>query len=233
MKKVLVIIPAYNEEENIVRVVDELEKDYSFLDYVVINDGSKDRTAEICRQQGYNLIDLPVNLGLSGAFQTGMKYAYYHNYDYAIQFDGDGQHCPEFISAMTEEAEKEKLDVVIGSRFVSEKKPHSMRMIGNTLISFCIRLVTGKRINDPTSGMRMYSKRIIKLLATTMNHGPEPDTIAYLIKCGAKVSEFQVKMQERIAGESYLNITRSIQYMTNIISSILLVQWFRRKELLS
>lgn len=231
MKRILVIIPAYNEAENIVRVVDNLINSYPELDYVVINDGSRDDTAKICKKHNYNLVDLPVNLGLAGAFQAGMKYAMYHDYDYAIQFDGDGQHNPEYIHDMAELAHKENLDVVIGSRFVTEKRPHSLRMIGNTLISFCIKLTTGKRINDPTSGMRMFSKNVIKKLATTMNYGPEPDTVAYLIRCGAKVSEFQVTMNERIAGESYLNLSRSIQYMANMCSSILIVQWFRKKEL--
>lgn len=231
MKRILVIIPAYNEAENIVRVVDNLINSYPELDYVVINDGSRDDTAKICKKHNYNLVDLPVNLGLAGAFQAGMKYAMYHDYDYAIQFDGDGQHNPEYIHDMAELARKENLDIVIGSRFVTEKRPHSLRMIGNTLISFCIKLTTGKRINDPTSGMRMFSKNVIKKLATTMNYGPEPDTVAYLIRCGAKVSEFQVTMNERIAGESYLNLSRSIQYMANMCSSILIVQWFRKKEL--
>ncbi len=230
-KRILVIIPAYNEAENIVRVVENLRNDYPELDYVVVNDGSRDDTAKICREHKYNLVDLPVNLGLAGAFQAGMKYAMYHEYDYAIQFDGDGQHNPEYIHDMAKLAQKEKLDVVIGSRFVTEKRPRSLRMLGNTLISFCIKLTTGQRINDPTSGMRMFDKKVIRKLATSMNYGPEPDTVAYLIRCGAKVAEFQVTMNERIAGESYLNLTRSIQYMANMCSSILIVQWFRKKEM--
>ena len=127
-KRVLVIIPAYNEEENIVRVVDNLINNYGQLDYVVINDGSRDNTAKLCREHGYNLVDLPVNLGLAGAFQAGMKYALVNDYDYAIQFDGDGQHNPQFIEGMEQMAEKENLDIVIGSRFASEKKPFTARM---------------------------------------------------------------------------------------------------------
>lgn len=121
MKRLLIIIPAYNEAENIERVVDDLKNNYSQYDYVVINDGSKDDTAKICKKKGYNLVDLPINLGLAGAFQAGMKYAYKYNYDYAIQFDGDGQHNPKYISEMIEQAEKEKFDIIIGSRFVKEK----------------------------------------------------------------------------------------------------------------
>lgn len=229
--KVLIIIPAYNEAENIVRVVDNLRENYQQYDYVVINDGSKDDTVKLCREHGYNLVDLPINLGLSGAFQTGMKYALYHNYDYAIQYDGDGQHNPEYIEGMVKRAEEAQLDVVIGSRFATEKKPFTLRMIGNSLIELCIFLTTGKKIKDSTSGMRLYGKRMIKKLASSMNYGPEPDTIAFLLRCGAKVEEYQVQMNERIAGESYLNITGSIKYMFHMCSSILLVQWFRKKEI--
>ena len=229
--KCLIIIPAYNEALNIEQVVDRLIADYPQYDYVVVNDGSKDETAAICRARGYNLVDLKVNTGLAGAFQTGMKYAYALGYDCAIQFDGDGQHNPDYIADMIEKMQKENLDIVIGSRFVTEKKPLSARMIGNTLIEGCIFLTTGKRIKDPTSGMRLFNRRMIKKLAYSMNYGPEPDTIAYLINCGAKVAEHQVAMNERTAGESYLNFTRTIRYMTTICCSILILQWFRKREL--
>ena len=121
MNRVLVVIPAYNEAENIERVVDELITHYPELDYLIINDGSKDQTAEICRSRGYHLLDLPVNLGLAGCFQAGMKYACLKGYQYAIQFDGDGQHRPEYIESMRQKMD-EGYDIVIGSRFVDEKK---------------------------------------------------------------------------------------------------------------
>lgn len=229
--KVLIIIPAYNEAENIIGVIENLRNNYSMFDYVVINDGSKDNTAKICRQNHYNLVDLSVNLGLAGAFQTGMKYALYHDYDYAIQYDGDGQHNPEYIEGMVRRAEDAGLDIVIGSRFVSEKKPVNLRMVGNSLIELCIYITTGKKIKDSTSGMRLYSRRMINKLATSMNYGPEPDTVAFLIRCGAKVEEYQVHMNERTAGESYLNLSGSIKYMFHMCSSILIVQWFRKKGL--
>lgn len=229
MKRLLIIIPAYNEAENIERVVDDLKKNYPQYDYVVINDGSIDDTAKICKKKGYNLVDLSINLGLAGAFQAGMKYAYKYNYDYAIQFDGDGQHNPKYISEMIEQAEKEKFDIIIGSRFVKEKRPHSLRMMGNTLLDICIYLTTGKRISDPTSGMRLFNKSMIEKLATQMNYGPEPDTIAFLLRCKAKVGECQVYINDRIAGESYLNLTNSIKYMFHMCASILVVQWFRKK----
>ena len=227
--KCLVIIPAYNEEENIVRVVENLKNNYPMYDYIVINDGSADGTARICRERGYELVDLPVNLGLAGAFQTGLKYAYRKGYDYAIQFDADGQHRPEFIGPMLEKI-REGYDIVIGSRFVTEKKPHSMRMLGSNLISAAMKLTTGRRVKDPTSGMRMFNKKMIAEFALNLNYGPEPDTVSYLLKQGATIAEVQVEMDERIAGESYLNMTKAMMYMLRMLLSILFIQNFRTRR---
>ena len=225
--KVLVIIPAYNEAENIKRVVDNLIENYPQYDYVVVNDGSKDETKNICRENKYRLLDCPVNLGLAGAVQTGFVYAYENGYDAALQFDGDGQHQPQFIEKMIPALEE--ADIVIGSRFVTEKKPKSLRMLGSNVISLCIKLTTGVKINDPTSGMRMFNREMMKEFAYNMNYGPEPDTVSYLIRNGAKVKEVQVEMLERIAGESYLNLKRSMQYMMRMCMSILFIQRFRRR----
>lgn len=227
--KCLVIIPAYNEEENIVRVIDNLKNNYPMYDYVIINDGSTDDTARLCRKHGYELIDLPVNLGLAGAFQTGLKYAYRRGYDYAIQFDADGQHRPEYIGPMLEKIQ-EGYDIVIGSRFVTEKKPKSLRMLGSNLISLATRMTTGRKVKDPTSGMRMFNKKMIAEFALNLNYGPEPDTISYLLKQGATIAEVQVEMDERIAGESYLNLSRSIMYMLRMLLSILFIQNFRKRR---
>lgn len=226
--KVLIVIPAYNEAENITRVVNELLH-YGY-DYVVINDGSADDTAEICRGKGYNLIDMPVNVGLTGVVQTGMKYAYINGYDAAIQLDGDGQHNPKYLATMIRHMEEENADIVIGSRFVEKKKPATLRMLGSNLIQTAIRITTGKNISDPTSGLRLYNREMVKLFSKDFNLTPEPDTISYLLRCGAKVSEIQVEMRDRIAGESYLNFSRSMQYMLRMVISILLIQWFRVKK---
>lgn len=228
MSKLLIVIPAYNEEKNIEYVVEELIKDFSQYDYVVVNDGSKDGTANICRERGYNLLDLPVNLGLAGAVQTGLRYAFVNGYDYAIQFDADGQHRPEYIADMIKEMEKGN-DIVIASRFVTEKKSLSPRMLGSRVISLAIKLTTGKTIKDPTSGMRMFNRKLIREFAENVNYGPEPDTISYLMKNGAKISEVQAKMEERMAGESYLNFTRSISYMVRMVTSIVIIQNFRKR----
>lgn len=229
MASTLVIIPAYNEEACIVDTVRELISVAPQFDYVVINDGSKDKTAELCRTHGFNLIDLPVNLGLTGAFQTGMKYAYRHEYDRAIQFDADGQHMPKYILSLSERMEQTDANVVIGSRFVTSNKPRSLRMLGSNIISAFIRMTTGARINDPTSGMRMYNRFVIEQFATRDDLSPEPDTLAFLIRsCGASVVEQQVEMRERAAGESYLTLSKSISYMVNTCSAILFSLWFRR-----
>ena len=225
--KTLIIIPAYNEAENIERVVDNLIENYPQYDYIIVNDGSRDDTKKICKENNYNLLDCPINLGLAGAVQTGFVYAYENGYDAALQFDGDGQHQPQFIKDMLPELEN--ADIVIGSRFVTEKKPKSFRMLGSNVIQSCIWLTTGKKISDPTSGMRLFNRKMIDSFAHNMNYGPEPDTVAYLMRCGATVKEVQVEMLERIAGESYLNIKRSIMYMLRMCVSILVIQKFRKK----
>lgn len=226
--KSLLIIPAYNEEESLKATIDSILACDLPVDFLVINDGSKDSTVQVCRDNGYPFLDLSTNLGLAGAFQAGMKYAYRHNYDCAIQFDADGQHLPGYIEPLIEAIEEN--DIVIGSRFINQKKPKSMRMLGSSLISLAIRLTTGKKITDPTSGMRAFSKRMIKQMALGLNFGPEPDTVSYLIKrANAKVVEVPVEMTERIAGESYLNPWTSIVYMLRITISILFIQLIRKR----
>ncbi len=228
--RILIVIPAYNEQENIERVVDQLMENYPQYDYLVVNDGSKDQTAAICREKGYHFLDLPVNLGLAGAFQAGLRYADRMDYDMAIQFDGDGQHDPQYIEAMASKMEEESLDVVIGSRFKDKKKPFSLRMMGNQMIQLAIKITTGVTVKDPTSGMRLFNRSMIHEFAHNLNYGPEPDTIAYLIRNGAKVQEVQVEMRERIAGESYFNLRRAMEYMVRMCTSIILIQWFRKRR---
>lgn len=228
MNQLLIIIPAYNEEKNIEYVVNQIIEHYPQYDYVIVNDGSKDRTSAICHKNGYEIIDLPINLGLAGAFQTGMRYAAVKGYEYAIQLDADGQHLPEFVETMKKKMDQ-GYDIVIGSRFVSEKKPKSMRMLGSNFIEKAIQITTHQKIADPTSGMRLFNRGMIQEFASNINYGPEPDTISFLIKQGAKVAEVQVEMKERMAGESYLNWARSISYMLKMSISIILIQNFRKR----
>lgn len=232
MTEVLVIIPAYNEAENIERVVNNLIENYPCYDYVIVNDGSVDDTRKICARNHYNFLDLPINVGLAGAIRAGIRYANYHGYEYAIQLDGDGQHDPVYIRDMLEAMQKTGADIVIGSRFKTEKKPASLRMLGSRLIAFAIRLTTGgKRIGDVTSGMRLFNKKMIKHFGYNMHYSPEPDTLAYLLNCGVKIEEVQVTMYERIAGQSYLNFKSSLWYMMKMMTSILIFQWVRKKEI--
>lgn len=226
--KVIAIVPAFNEEANIVSAVEDLRAHAPQVDYVVVNDGSVDETAAICRENGYPMIDLPVNLGLADAFQAGMRYALAQGYDYALQFDADGQHSAAYVGDLVEAARERGANVVVGSRFAAVKKRVSARMAGSVLISAMIFLTTGKRVQDPTSGMRLFDASMIRLLANEPDLGPEPDTLALLMRRGARVAEVQVQMRDRVAGESYLTFTRSASYMARISLSILLVQWFRR-----
>ena len=197
---------------------------------MVVNDGSSDRTAAICRENGYPLLDLPTNLGLTGAFQTGMRYAFERGYDAAIQLDADGQHDPAFIRPMRDLMEKDGLDLVLGSRFLTEKRPKSLRMVGNALLEGAVRLTTGKRVTDPTCGMRLYGRRVMAHMAYAPAARPEPDTVAFLIRCGAKTGEFPVSLREREAGESYLSLGRSARYMAQMGMNIFVLQWVMKKE---
>lgn len=224
---VLAIIPAYNEEESLLNTVEELRRVVPSFDYVVINDGSSDGTEEICRTRGLNHVTHPVNLGLTAGFQTGVRYALNHGYDAVVQFDADGQHRPEYLKTLMEEMELTGVDIVIGSRFINASKSFSARMIGSRLITFIILLTTGVRVTDPTSGLRLYNRRAMEAFAEKYDFGPEPDSVAYLIRHGFRVSEVQVSMRARQAGESYLGLGKSIQYMARVVVSVLFAQWFR------
>lgn len=233
MKKVLLIIPAYNEEESISQTLDSI-KDYCAnqelpfqLDWVIVNDGSQDKTKQIVQLLRQPLLNLSANLGLSGAFMAGMRFAWESSYDYVIQFDADGQHLPQYIPDLVQMADQ-GVNIVIGSRFVTEKRPKSMRMIGNFLISSAIRLSTGQKISDPTSGMRLFDKDAIAYYVHHLDMSPEPETVSYLIKKGFIVKECQVSIAERTGGKSYLNVRRSLHYMFRVAVSILILQPFRK-----
>lgn len=230
MQKILIIIPAFNEAENIIRVVEEVKAKCPQYDYVVVNDGSTDDTRKICREHQFNLLDLPVNLGLSGAVRAGMKYANCCGYEYAIQLDGDGQHRPEYIQQMFQCMQETGADIVIGSRFKNTSKPFNARMLGSRLITDVIWLTTGgKKIQDPTSGMRLFNKKMIKMFGYRINYRPEPDTLAFLLNQGITIEEVQVEMRERIAGTSYLNLKNSFYYMLHMLFNILFFQWVREE----
>ena len=222
-------MPAYNEALNIEKTINDITTNTNY-DYVVINDCSKDNTKEVCEKNGFNMVSLPINYGLTSGIQVGMKYAKKYGYDIAIQFDGDGQHDAKYLKKLVNEIEKNGVDVAIGSRFVDEKKPFTMRMLGSRFISTAIKLTTWKKITDPTSGMRAYNKKAIEMFCTNASLTPEPDTGVYMIKRGLNVKEVQVQMREREFGESYLNAFKSIKYMANMMMSILFIRSFTGKE---
>lgn len=225
--KTLVVIPAYNEALNIEKTVHDLEVNAPGVDYVVINDGSKDNTLEVLKKNDFNYIDGFCNLGLFGAVQTGFKLAIKENYDVVIQFDGDGQHSAKYIAPLVKEIEKGN-NIVIGSRFIDEKKPFAARMIGSRLIAGAIKMMTGKTITDPTSGFRAYDRDCIIDYANEMNNPPEPDTLVYMLRKQRKIKEIQVQMSDREFGESYLNLVNTIKYMSRMLVSIFLIQPFRK-----
>lgn len=227
MLKTLVVIPAYNEALNIKKTVIDLKNNAPDVDYVVVNDGSKDNTLEVLEQNNFNYIDSICNLGLFGAVQTGFKLAMKEKYDVVIQFDGDGQHSAKYIDLLVKEIENGN-SIVIGSRFVDEKKPFTARMIGSRLIARAIKLITRKTIKDPTSGFRAYDKACIRDYATEMNNPPEPDTLVYMLRKNRKIKEVQVQMSEREFGESYLDLVNTIKYMSRMMVSIFLIQPFRK-----
>lgn len=225
--KVLIVIPAYNESLNIEKTIKDVQENASNMDYVIINDGSTDNTMEVVEKNNFNCINGFLNQGLFGAVQTGFKYAMINNYDIAIQFDGDGQHSAKYLQKLVD-AVLEGNDIVIGSRFVSEKKPFTARMLGSRLITLAIRIVCGKKINDPTSGLRAYGRETIHDYAMDMNNPPEPDTLVYMVRKQRRIKEVQVEMSEREFGESYLNFSNTIKYMSRMLISIFLIQPFRK-----
>ena len=228
--KVLIIIPAYNEEKNLKRVIDRLQQVCPQFDYVIVNDGSTDGTEQICRQNQYRHISLPVNLGLTGAVRAGMRYASQKGYDMALQFDADGQHLPEYIQDMVDCMTQTNCDVVIASRYFGCRMPFRMRTVGAKMITAAIRLTTGRHLSDPTSGMRLYNKRIIEQFIKDENNAPEPDTLSYLIRLGANIREVKVEMDERTEGQSYLTPVNASRYMIHMMMSICVFQWFRDRK---
>jgi hypothetical protein len=228
--RVLIVIPAYNEQDCIQRTVRSVVD--AGYDYVVINDGSTDRTREICLDCGFNFVDLPQNLGIGGGVQTGHKYALAHGYDIDIQFDGDGQHDVAYIPVLVN-AISAGADLVIGSRFVEKTDGFQstfMRRVGINWLSRAIRIVTRTKIADPTSGFRACNAKAIKLFARSYPVDyPEPESIVAALKKGLDVKEVPVIMHERAGGASSIGGWSSIYYMVKVTLSILIAGFTSRK----
>jgi len=225
MSKRLVIIPAYNEEGNIIKTVTDVQKHAPSFDYVIINDCSKDNTLKICEEHGYHVLSLSCNMGIGGGVQTGYLYAARNEYELAVQFDGDGQHNAAFLEAMADKMEEEQLDMLIGSRYIQKEgfQSSGARRLGIKYFTDLIKMVTGSVITDPTSGMRMVNADVIKLFSEDYPKDyPEPESVVTLLKKDKKVKELPVTMNAREEGVSSISPLKAVYYMIKVSIAILI-----------
>lgn len=225
--KPLLIIPAYNESENIESLLNEITTNYPQYDYVVINDCSTDQTLNILSLMKANCINLPVNLGIGGSIQTGYQYAMEHGYEIAVQIDGDGQHDPKYVSDVITPIEDGQADVVIGSRYVKREGFQSsyLRRFGIAILSVLIKILCGVRIRDVTSGMRAVNQKMISEYAKNYAQDyPEPEAILTAGIMKARVAEVPVQMRERQGGVSSINAARSIYYMIKVSLALVITR---------
>jgi len=223
--KILAIVPALNEADNIGSVVQDLKTASPWLDVLVIDDGSTDQTAEVARAHGAKVISLPVNLGIGGAVQTGFLYALKHHYDVALQVDGDGQHKAEEIRKLVDPVLRGEADVTIGSRFLEKTSYKSAwpRRLGIYLLSKTIQSVVRKNFTDPTSGFRAYNQKALQIVSTHYSTDyPEPDAIVTLLKNRLRVTEISVEMDARLSGSSSITPFKSGYYMFKVSLAIIL-----------
>ncbi len=231
MKK-LIIVPAYNEEESILNTIAMLKRHEDF-DFIIINDGSSDKTESILIENNVKHITLIENLGIGGAMQTGYEYALLNGYDIAVQVDADGQHNPEFLNEFITELTANNCDMVIGSRYIDGKGFQStfLRRMGKDILSWIIKVLTGKKMTDPTSGFRACNRNIIFEFAVEYPVDyPEPETIVKLLVKGYKVCEIPVLMNERDGGSSSITTFKSLYYMIKVIMAILFSYFSNRKK---
>lgn len=228
--RVLLVIPAYNEQDNIKKVIDIIQEysksPHQFdLDYIIINDGSTDATEEICRVNGFKAIHLIQNLGIGGAVQTGYMFAKKMGYDIAVQFDGDGQHDIRSLDDLVAPIIEQKADFVVGSRFLkgtSSFQSTFSRRMGIRFLSGVIGLFTGKKVTDPTSGFRAANEKAISFLSTQYPVDyPEPESIVSLLKNSFEITECQVNMFERVGGKSSIHSWKTIYYMIKVSLAII------------
>ncbi|MFM1920620.1 MAG: hypothetical protein RLZZ303_2254 [Candidatus Hydrogenedentota bacterium] len=229
--RVVVLIPAYNEEATITSVIASIREHAPSADIVVINDGSRDATARLVRESGAVLLDLPLNLGIGGGMQTGFKYALRNGYDIAVQCDADGQHPAESILSLVAKVDAGVADVVIGSRYVADTgyTPSLTRRVGKSLLSRWIDLLIGGGVTDTTSGFRAMNRRALEVFCETYPEDyPEPEALVILHRRGLKAAEVPVTMRERQGGESSIRAMGAAYYMIKVGLAILL-DLFRHK----
>ena len=222
--RVLVIIPAYNESENIENVIDHLCRQAPQYDYLIINDGSTDKTAKICQERHFQFLNLPINLGIGGAVQAGYIYAQRNGYDIAVQMDGDGQHDIAYLADMLQPLMEDTADIVIGSRFLKKEgfQSSATRRVGIKILSFLILITTGKKIMDVTSGYRAVNRRFINIYVNDYpTDYPEPEAIVTAIMNRGRITEVPVKMRAREGGSSSITFLKSVYYMIKVTLAIL------------
>lgn len=223
--KVLIMIPAHNEEANIKRVIESCEKKCPYCDFLVINDCSQDKTEQILDSEKAAYISLPINLGIGGAIQAGYRYARKYNYDIAIQVDGDNQHDVSYIDDMVRTIDEESADIVIGSRFIKKEgfQSSTTRRMGINFLSFLIFLCTGEKVHDVTSGFRAVNRYFIDFYANNYpDDYPEPEAIVAAVMHKGKIKEIPVVMHERNGGKSSITFKRSIYYMIKVSLAIII-----------
>lgn len=235
--KVLMILPAYNEELNIVQTVNNI-RSYSHpeleIDYVVINDGSTDHTEQICRENGIKCINLVQNLGIGGAVQTGYIFALLHNYDVAVQFDGDGQHDINSLYGIVAPVMHDEADFVVGSRFVGKQEGNfrstALRRVGIRWLSLLARIFGRVRVKDITSGFRAANRKALLYLADNYPYDyPEPESLVTLRRNGFRIQEVPANMLERQGGQSSIRVWNSVYYMVKVSFAIVCAS-LQRKE---
>ncbi len=227
MKKLCLIIPAYNEEKSLPKLFAKLSPVVSSLNYhvdcVVVNDGSRDNTASIADSLNCRVLDLAANLGIGGAVQTGLKFALSNRYDLAMQVDADGQHPPDEIFKLLDQMEKTSPDMVIGSRFIAREGFQStvLRRMGISYFSSLLYFFSGQLFSDPTSGLRLFNKKSIAFFAEHYaDEFPEPESLLVAALMGLRVEEVPVLMKERTDGKSSIHSTRSVYFMAKVTLAV-------------
>jgi glycosyltransferase involved in cell wall biosynthesis len=221
--KILIIVPAYNEEASLPGVIGDLREHMPSADVLVVNDGSHDATVLVARKLGVMVLDLPFNLGIGGAVQAGYLYAERNGYDIAVQFDGDGQHMASEIKKLLEPLEANRADIVVGSRFmtIGGYKAPVFRKMGIGIFSFVLSRILGTDVTDSTSGFRAVNRRAIEFFGHTYpDDYPEVESLVLLHKINLRVAEVAVTMRERTGGRSSITPIRSVYYMTKVLMAI-------------
>ncbi len=223
LMKILVIVPAYNEEGCVKGVIEDLRNNFPQGDIIIINDGSQDKTSDVAKGLGANVIDLPYNLGIGGAMQAGFLYALLEGYDVVIQFDGDGQHLANEIPRILEPYRENGADLVVGSRFLSGSGFTSsiQRRMGSKILSFVVSTLIGKRVTDTTSGFRVYGRKAVAFFSSGYPEDyPEVEALILAHKKGLMIEEAPAKMSARMIGKSSITVPRAVYYMVKVLLAI-------------